>query len=625
MLTGAAALMLGSGAFAGEQRDNHEVTPEGAWCWFADPRAVHYENPEGTINASWLAYIDVHGNIKATQYDFLSGKRNEVLVRSYFQPDDHNNPTFLVLPDERVLIIYSRHTDEPAFYYRISKRPGDITDLGEEKRIATANNTTYPSPFILSDDPEHIYLCWRGIGWHPTIARLTMPDADDNVTVDWGPFQMVQSTGARPYAKYYSNGKDKIYFTYTTGHPDNEMPNWLYCNVIDINAENRNGKVEISPSLYDITGRQLSVIADGKFPVAKSEEYISEYPMTVVDATPGIRDWVWQIALDEKGNPVIPMVKINDAKDSHQYNLARWDGTKWNVTYLADGGRWFHKSDNTERCYSGGEAVDPENTNVLYLSLPTEGEHGKVYEIWKYTVDEAGNVTDKEPVTMNSEKNNVRPYVLNNHGDSPITLGWMNGDYYYWITKKGYPEGYPTAIYCDYEYLPVVDPTVESPVFSSDSEKDMKTADTVDLNVPAGNFTVSLDMSLSPEAYYGRLLSAPGFSYDIDKSDYRPVVTIGEETVRGSNALLNSDRWAYNATGTTGDYWPTTLDSFNLTLTYDGKTLVIYRDGLIDQMIDNPALDLSSLRAGGYEGTLGKVAVYDKALGQDDVKVIAGR
>ena len=166
------------------------------------------------------------------QYDFIEKQQQEVLIRSYFQPDDHDNPTFLVLPDERVMIFYSRHTDERCFYYRVSQKPGDITTLGEEKKILTKHNTTYPSPFILSDDPEHIYLCWRGMGWHPTIAKLSLPDKKDNVKVEWGPYQLVQSTGARPYAKYASNGKDKIFFTYTTGHPDQESPILIYaiCN-----------------------------------------------------------------------------------------------------------------------------------------------------------------------------------------------------------------------------------------------------------------------------------------------------------------------------------------------------------------------------------------------------------
>ena len=54
------------------------VSEEGAWCWFADPRALHYENATKTINSTYIGYIDVHGNIKATQHNFLTGETNEV-------------------------------------------------------------------------------------------------------------------------------------------------------------------------------------------------------------------------------------------------------------------------------------------------------------------------------------------------------------------------------------------------------------------------------------------------------------------------------------------------------------------------------------------------------------------
>ncbi|MDE5941125.1 MAG: hypothetical protein K2H14_03340, partial [Muribaculaceae bacterium] len=53
---------------AQESFSGYQVASEGAWCWFADPRAIHYDNADNTINASYLGYIDVHGNIKATQY-----------------------------------------------------------------------------------------------------------------------------------------------------------------------------------------------------------------------------------------------------------------------------------------------------------------------------------------------------------------------------------------------------------------------------------------------------------------------------------------------------------------------------------------------------------------------------
>lgn len=562
----------------------HQLSEEGAWCWFADPRATHYTNESGTINASYIGYIDVHGNVKALQIDYLTGRRTEVLVRSYFQPDDHNNPTFLVLPDERVLIIYSRHTDEPAFYYRVSKFPGDITVLGEEKCIKTNHNTTYPSPFLMSDDPEHFYLCWRGLGWHPTIARLTLPDENDDVEIAWGPYQMVQSTGARPYAKYYSNGKDKLYMTYTTGHPDNEWPCWLYFNVINLHpTQGADGSVTVAPTLEDIKGNHLSTIADGKFRVNKSTEYKQQYPYTLVDAPAGYRDWVWQIACDETGLPAIAMVRIDRTKQHHQYYYAKWTGDTWRLTDLAYGGGRFHPS-NTEYCYSGGMALDPECPGTVYLSVPTKNAKGEsIYEIWRYLVASNGQVVMKDQITRASDKNNVRPFVLPGSKDAPMRLMWMHGDYAYWIVKKGFPTGFPTAIHADYAW-PV--PCAQNIVTSRSSKA----------------FTIGLVVSLDANEYHGTLLTTESFTYGLDKENVKPYVKIADDIYYSTNMLYTSDNWATNCTGTHGDNWPTPLDTIRFTFSYDGQRLVIYRNGLIDQVIEKRGLKAKKISVGDSQG-----------------------
>lgn len=558
----------------------HQLSEEGAWCWFADPRATHYTNESGTINASYIGYIDVHGNVKALQIDYLTGRRTEVLVRSYFQPDDHNNPTFLVLPDERVLIIYSRHTDEPAFYYRVSKYPGDITILGEEKCIKTNHNTTYPSPFLMSDDPEHFYLCWRGLGWHPTIARLTLPDENDDVEIAWGPYQMVQSTGARPYAKYYSNGKDKLYMTYTTGHPDNEWPCWLYFNVINLHpTQGADGSVTVAPTLEDIKGNHLSTIADGKFRVNKSAEYKQQYPYTLVDAPAGYRDWVWQIACDEAGLPAIAMVRIDRTKQHHQYYYAKWTGDAWRLTDLAYGGGRFHPS-NTEYCYSGGMALDPECPGTVYLSVPAKNAKGEsIYEIWRYLVASNGQVVMKDQITRGSAKNNVRPFVLPGSKDVPMRLMWMHGDYAYWIVKKGFPTGFPTAIHADYAFL---DATLD-----------------VSGKKP---FTIDLLVGLDTDNYHGTLLTTESFTYGLDKETVKPYVKIDDAVYNSSNVLYTSDNWAINCTGTHGDNWPTPLDTIRFTFSYDGQRLTVYRNGLIDQVIEKRGLKAKKISVGDSQG-----------------------
>lgn len=562
--------------------NGYEVAREGAWCWFADPRALHYANKSGTINMSWIGYIDIHGNIKAMQYDFLKRRQQEVLVRSYFQPDDHDNPTFLVLPDERVMIFYSRHTDEPCFYYRISRKPGDITTLGEEKIIPLKDNTTYPSPFILSDDPAHIYLCWRGIKWHPTIARLTMPDKDDSLRVDWGPYQMVQSTGARPYCKYQSNGKDKIYLTYTTGHPDNEYPNFLYFNFVNIH----------NLQLNDINENVLSNISQGPFQVSKRESYVQKYPFTVIDSTADKRDWVWQIAYNKTKEPVVAMVRINKNKDSHDFYYVKWHNKTWKKTFLGNAGGHFHQTPDIELCYSSGMAIDPANPNIIYASLPVEGAHGKVYEIFKFTMSEDGDIIKKEAVTKDSYENNVRPYILPGSQDSPLRLAWMHGKYYDWIVSKQRPLGYNTSIYCDFKGF-----VTEKKGIVVRMRQEKATADMDVFKFPVMNaFTLTAYIDSISTNHSGILLTAGKLIYGIHKNSLKPTIRVNGKIYVGTNALATSDSWTEHSRGTNGRWYkPAPLKRFTLTLSYNNGVLSTYINGLLDQNIEIGPLKVNNV------------------------------
>lgn len=531
------------------------VSEEGAWCWFADPRAIQYESKDGTDKKTFIGYIDRHGNVKATQVDRKAGTTEEVLVRSWFQPDDHNNPAFLVLPDERIMIIYSRHTDEPCFYYRISKKPGDITMLGEEKVLKTSFNTTYPNPYILSDDPQHIYMCWRGTNWHPTVARMTMPDKDDNIRFDWGPHQMVQSSGARPYAKYISNGKDRIYVAYTTGHPDNEYPNWLYCNIFDVNTR----------QLTDMKGNVLSTV--GVPAVRKTQDYLKAHPFAVVDHPQDSRDWIWNMAFDKKGSPVIGMTHISKDKHSHSYYYAKWNGEQWQKTFIADGGGHFHQSPETENCYSGGMAVDPNDVTNVYCSVPVNG----IYEIMHYKMSEDGTqVVGKDAVTHDSSKNNARPFVMRNTASADVTDGsangsllWMNGDYYFWIVNTRYPLGYPTSIMSQ-QPLP----------------KQKK--------APKGQQSYSYTFKYDEQSFGGEIFSWKGINVAVNKETLRLSVTVDDATYESQNKFATADSWATDDRATTDGKWyrPVIPQQSVLTLTRNGNIVTLLRDGIIDLRVE---------------------------------------
>jgi len=593
--------------------EGYEVAKEGAWCWFADPRALHYENSKGTISKTYIGYIDIHGNIKATQHDFKTGETQEVLVRSWFQPDDHDNPTFLMLPDERVMIFYSRHTDEPCFYYRISKKPGDITDLGPEFKIQTKQNTTYPSPFILTDDPDHFYLCWRGISWHPTIAKLSLPDQEGKVDIVWGPKQMVQSTASRPYAKYASNGKDKIYMAYTTGHPDPTMPNYLYLNYIDIN----------SMELKDVTGETLSTIGGELHQVAASQEYRKEHPKAVVDDTE-LRDWLWQVALNDKENPVIAMVRINEDKSSHDYYYARWTGSEWQKTFLTNAGGHFHQSGDIEKCYSGGMAIDDQNPNDVYCSVPVVGMHGKVYELVKYTIDEQGNISQTDTLTKDSELNNVRPYMIPNRKKSPLKLTWMYGNYYDWIVSKERPLGFCTSIFSDYN--------LKSEAIDLDAGLTHDEEDPVHgisnrmFYLPEANeFSIFLELEPDTATYNGPLVSWGKLAYSVEAETMKPYIRFGEKIYRSNNVLGNSDRWKEQSRATNGLWYaPEKYTSVLLALVYTNGELTVYVNGLVDQVVPLPDFKEVQFKVGALAGKINLCKIYNRKLNYTEISKLSG-
>ncbi len=598
------------------------ISPKGAWCWFADSRALHHKT--ATINSTYIGYIDVHGNIKATQHDFNTGKTSEVLIRSYFQPDDHNNPTFLILPDQRVMIFYSRHTDEACFYYRVSQKPGDITTLGREVRLVTANNTTYPSPFILSDDPNHIYLCWRGINWHPTIARMTMPDANDQVQFNWGPFQIVQSTAARPYAKYDSNGKDKIYMTYTTGHPDNEATNYVYFNYIDVNTK----------QLKDVKGKVLSTVGSAVHNISATSTYFNANPDAVVENS-AFRNWIWQTTTDAAGNPVVAIVRISADKNTHHYYYAKWTGTQWRRTFIANGGGRFHQTAGLELCYSGGMAIDDANPDIVYCSVPVVGTSGTVYEIWKYIMAADGSVASSEAVTRNSKLNNSRPFVVYGAGNSPLKLTWMNGNYYDWIVSSTRPLGYPTAIHTNFgglanstalnnqlQTLEEFNGSVNGTATTNAGV--LVSARTTYATLPAPS-TDSFSVSLTPYVYhgnyYGEIVRIGNLSYWLNIGSQKPHVAIGNKSYHSSNLLGTSDVWQTQSRGTGGQWFtPTKLKYFNLTITYENKVLTVYRNGLIDQRFETDDFVPGEIRLGGFEGWIEDCRVYNRAINQQEVQ-----
>ncbi len=463
---------------------------------------------------TYMGWVEDEGTIVVGEYDHDTKEYKRVVVHEFLEADDHNNPAVVVLPDGRIMIFYSKHTTEARMYYCVSKNPEDISEWNPwqyyECYTKPDNATypaTYPTVFMVHDDEgiegnEVIYVGWRGVHWKPTLAKFSMPDENGVVETIMGQTQFANTTyntgayadggrsdgGRRPYTKYdYDFARNKIYITFTANHPDNDVNNNIYYVTFDITDQNfytAKGNL-LQPLPFENDSSFISQGANGtngQWGII-TNALVGTYPeLLLFDANAQLinngerRGWTWDIKVNEKGEPCIVYVDVtatppgpngelpegyhenrNDSHRSHHYYwYARWDSDteEWVQTFLTYGGKWWHENATQERCYSGGLTFDhnAEDANVLFLSIPTMGEHGNIFEIHRWeSTDHGATWTIREPITQDSKINNVRPNAIYNYKENEDgthagpRLLWKSGEYRYWMNYE-----YKTGVWTDW-------------------------------------------------------------------------------------------------------------------------------------------------------------------------------
>lgn len=399
------------------------LTFNGSWCWFSDPRAVYYEGKHKRTYSGW---VDNYGDIHVGYYDHDTKEIRTKVVYDNLEIDDHDNPSILFDEKGHLLVFFNTHTIGVKPLYLIkSTLPEDIDNWGKLKELALndpANKQlgsmtlTYTNPVKLTSEQGKIYLFWRGIDGKPSYSVST--DNGENWSLGKIFFMPDRDYSfRRPYTKIKSNGKDKIHFVLTDGHPRNEDNNNIYYMYY------KNG------AFYRANGTKIKNI--GGEPIKPIECDL------VYDATKGnAKGWNWDIAEDKSGNPVIAYTRYpND--ETHIYALATYSNGKWKNEDLVNSGSWFPESlDNIkepEPNYSGGMSIDQESTNTLYLSVKRDS----FFEIEKWTsVDGKWNI---EQLTKGSSKNNIRPFAIRNAQEgNPLQVLWMQNTKYHHFAYGNY-------------------------------------------------------------------------------------------------------------------------------------------------------------------------------------------
>ena len=392
------------------QSPNLTLSQDGAWCWYQDPRAVYINGHHEKTYAQWMTS---DGTLQIGSYDHKTQETITHTLKTNWDSDDHNVGSILVLPDNRLMVFYARH-GKVGLHCRTSVNPEDITQWEDEVTISNTNNISYNHPVYLSDEKLY-YVFWRGPSWKPTFST----SKDGKIWSE--PKILIQEAGReaktiRPYLKVVSDGKSSIHFTFTNGHPRNEPLNSVYY------MKYENGK------FFTANGKQIGLMEN--LPVSHANsDIVYNGKLT------GIRAWVWDIALDEDGNPVIAYSRLPSETD-HRYAYARWTGKFWLDVEITPGGRWFPETpdgkNEFESHYSGGISLVQSDPSSVYLSRMVDGQ----FEIEKWTTVDNGASWSFLSITKKSTQLNARPVSPRGYNGKNDYVLWMTGNYIHYTNYQ---------------------------------------------------------------------------------------------------------------------------------------------------------------------------------------------
>jgi hypothetical protein len=409
------------------------LTPDGAWTWYNDPRALYHN---GKLYFGYVRAGD--GKTALSVFDLTTGKTTNLWNSGFTQLDDHNNPGLLAKQDGRLLAVYARHISDQYFSYRTSNSTNPSTPAGWNAEINIPNSgagMTYANPFQLSAEAGKIYNFCRNLNFNPTIYTSTTGGTN------WsGPQHFIQAGSGgtvRPYLKYSSDYTARVDFLYTDGHP-RDIANSLYHLYYQGNAFYQTDGTLVKnyaalPILHDSGERGAVIYQYSAAAQADPNEWI-----------PTGRAWCWEIASQTNGAPVAVFTVQRDNvtgsgwnHDRIYYYYARWTGTNWQKRFIAHAGRPLYSAEDD---YAGGICIDPVEPNVIYISSNAEnpfqlGDLSNVplsasqrYELWRGVTADGGLTFTWSQITSNSTVDNLRPYVPRRNGGEPSVL-WFRGNY----------------------------------------------------------------------------------------------------------------------------------------------------------------------------------------------------
>ncbi len=448
----------------------------GGWSFFSDPRAI-IDNNQLIIGSVAGVTGDGSnaGDVDVTDYNFglTTPSTSETLLHSEFDQDDHADPSFVVLPDGSIMVVYQTHGGNNFVETRISTSAGEGTSWGAEQTntvntVNDGNGNTYGNPFYLSV-PNEVVSFSRAIGYDPNYSVFTNLNSATPTFAYGGHWMYFQNpnnealTGGngRPYVKYASNGTNTVWFATTEDSPQNYL-NSLYVGYMQFAA---NGSANVYTSNGTLLGGLSTGTAptgngsnppvggnQGAIPSGSGESYLPTQFTQIMQANgiaadgfnlsssspygAGYVGWATSMQLDSTGNPYIGIVVVRNLNGGYgndlEYDYAHLVGGSWDVSRVGYAGLPLYNGQNQ---YAGLITVDPLDPNTVFFSDDVNpatdatllGPDGKQHwQIFEASTGNNGSSWTFDQITDTSS-DNIRPIVADGSGQEALV--WMQGSY----------------------------------------------------------------------------------------------------------------------------------------------------------------------------------------------------
>jgi len=368
----------------------------GVWSWFTKPTFVYYDNNK------YFTLIDTQAtDLKIYKTNSATGELSSYTLNANFGTDDHNLGSILVRSSDSKILVFSCVHNDATINLQISTNAEDISTWGDVISLDASLGSIYydyPCPIQLTEETnDPIYLFYRN-----NVSSNSFSKSEDGGET-WASgtkfFQYIDESSVehRPYFQIVRNGTNRIDFTCTQGHP-NEVTG---CSIYH----------------FYYTG--------GKYYKSDGTEITGALPLKPADVTQvydgsTVESWVWDIAIDGSGNPIIVFATFPTPASDHRYNYARWTGSAWDIHQICTAGQPLY---SPEIFYSGGVTLDKGDPNIVWCSRNVTGQ----WEIYKYVTADGGATWAETQITTGSSGVNIRPTCAD--GATGLYPLWCEGRY----------------------------------------------------------------------------------------------------------------------------------------------------------------------------------------------------